>query len=139
VLSIPVAPDGPGTPFATPGLVVLDALRLLVLVLGLLNLGLKPWLFRRSCTPGQVARFASLGLLAIIAMTISLEHLGDDANWRLFLVLVAMILNTWGNYSFLRYEQPTIIRPDRKITAQRDEVDLRKANEDRRRFRDRTG
>lgn len=132
---VPIAPDGPGTPFGSPILCVIDSLRLIVLILGLLNLCMKPWLFHRCKTPGQMVRFACLGLLAVVAMTVELEHLGDTANWRLFLVLVAMIMNTWGNYSFLRYEIPTQVRPDPRITARRDSEPRKVADEDRERFR----
>lgn len=134
--TVPVAPEGPGTPFGTPGLIVIDSLRLLVIVLGLVNLVLKPWLFRRCCAPGQFARFATIGMLAVVAMSIEVEHLGDFANWRLFFLLVAMIVNTWANYSFLRYEEPSQILPDRKVVAERDEERLRQAQRDRERFRD---
>jgi hypothetical protein len=137
--TVPVAPEGPGTPFGTPGLIVFDSLRVLVFVLGLLNLALKPWLFRRCDAPGQVARIAALGMLSVVGMSVELEHLGDYANWRLFFVLVAMVINTWGNYSLLRYEAPAQILPDRKIAARRDAERLRKANEDRQRFHGGTG
>lgn len=132
--SIPVAPLGPGTPFGTPALIVFDCLRLAVIVLGLVNLGLKPWLFRRCAAPGQMARMAALGMLSVVAMTIEIEHLGDYPNWRLFFALVAMIVNTWGNYSFLRYEAPSQIVADRRLAAQRDVEKLRELHEERQQF-----
>lgn len=132
--SIPVAPEGPGTPFATPGLIFIDSLRVLVVVLVIACLCMKPWMFKKACTPGQIIRFIVIAMLSVVGMTIELEHIGDYANWRLFFVLVAMILNTWGNYSFLRYETPGEFRPDKKTLAARDAAELRAADEDRQRF-----
>lgn len=86
------APAGPGTPFATPALAVLDTLRLLLSVAALSIV----WFTVRSAAARWVparqrARYAALGLFAAATVGTELAHLGDAAHYRLLLNLAGVL------------------------------------------------
>jgi hypothetical protein len=104
--SLFAAPNGPDMPFGTPALIVLDSLRMLILVLGVFVILMTPaCMIRSRLSGGQLMRFFSLGLFVVIAITTEYSHIGDYANFRLVLNIIAAITAAWGVWSLFRYEE----------------------------------
>lgn len=99
-------PSGPSTPFGTPGLDVLDSLRVAVMVAAAVAVVLTVVLVRRACTAGQIVRFTSSAGLAVVAAATEVEHLGDDGNWRLIVAFMSLTALAWGNWSAFAMEAP---------------------------------
>lgn len=104
------APSGPGTPFATITLVILDTARVAIIVLGLMAFITAPFAMAKAYLPGQQIRLLVLALFVISAVGTELEHLGDYANWRLIINMLAVVGSAWGQWSFFKFELPTQIK-----------------------------
>ena len=83
------APNGPGTPFATPELALSDSLRLLVLLSLLYRLPGTLRLIRVALTTQQRYRMVALGLFMVMVVLSEIAHLGNEPNYQLLLALVA--------------------------------------------------
>lgn len=93
-------PQGPGTPFGTPLLILLDTFRVFVMVVGLGLAAVTPYAaFTRSMNRGQLIWLASLALYAGAASGTELAHLGDYAHWTLVLNVSAGLLGALGMWS----------------------------------------
>lgn len=99
-------PPGPSTPFATPGLAVLDSVRVAAWVAAAVAVGLTVLLVRRACTAGQIVRFTASAGLAVVAADVEVEHLGDLGNWRLIVGFMSLAALAWGNWSAYAMESP---------------------------------
>lgn len=113
-------PQGPSTPFATPELAVLDALRVVAIAAAAAVLLSTVLLLirHRTRTPGQRARFIASAGLALVAASVEYEHLGDLGNWRLIIGLMSLMALAWGNWSALLMESPTLPRWNRRGAAE---------------------
>ncbi len=102
------SPQGPGDPFGTPILIVVDVARIVVVVaaLGVVVTSIVDALRRPVASP-QAARFIGLSAFALSAATTELAHLGDFASFRLPLNIIGCGLCLWGNVHFLRATRPT--------------------------------
>jgi hypothetical protein len=101
------APDGPSTPFATPGLIVLDSIRVIVILVSLAYAVTVPTIaYRADGAIGQSLRHLGSSLLALGAAGTEFEHLGDYANYRLALFFAAAVFMGWGLYAMFKYEDP---------------------------------
>lgn len=104
-------PQGPSTPFGNPELVVYDSLRVVCITAAVIIVGVAVFVVARRGRPiGQKVRYAASAGLAVIPVSVEIEHFGDYANWRLITALVALMAMAWGNYAGVRYEGPTQIR-----------------------------
>lgn len=97
-------PSGPDTPWGNPTLCVLDTLRLIIIVLGLLCLLDTPRLIYLSTVLGQRIRILACTLFSIVAILTEYNHIGDYAHWRLAVNLIATVCMSWGYWSFQRWE-----------------------------------
>lgn len=104
--SLLCSPDGPDTPFAWGVIGLADAGRFVCIIAGLLAILATPGAIRRCHTLGQHARFVSLALLVVVAVTTETEHIGDYPSYRLILNMAAAIAAACGLWSF-RSETPT--------------------------------
>lgn len=98
-------PNGPDTPFAE-GVLILDLLRCLIMVFAAFTVVGSVLTVASAPALSQKIRFAALVVLMTIVALTELAHLGDRANWRLALSLIATGLAAWGIWAYLRYETP---------------------------------
>jgi hypothetical protein len=101
-----IAPDGPSTPFGSTGLAIVDTIRIVVIVASIFVLVLVPVIAYVSRNFGATTRTICMGMLAFIAASLEYEHLGDNANWRLPISVLATVGAAWGMWSFFRFEHP---------------------------------
>lgn len=99
------APGGPDHPFGTPYVAFLDSLRVLCWVGGLILICTLPWFMAKATTIGQRVRFLGTALYAITVVGTELVHLGDYANYRLFVNLTAVIVSLYGLWEFLKRDR----------------------------------
>lgn len=99
-------PHGPGTPFASPLLVVLDSLRVLCALGGLAIVIALLRSIRWANTPGQRSRLVALGLFGLVVVNTEAVHLGDYPSIRLPLTLAAVAFSVHGMWSIFRQEAP---------------------------------
>jgi hypothetical protein len=99
-------PQGPSTPFGAPRLVVFDSLRVICVVAAVVAAALAVAILRRRMVPGQRSRFLALTGFSAVVIGVEIEHLGDDANWRLIVAIASTLAAAWGNYSAYRMEAP---------------------------------
>lgn len=99
-------PAGPGTPFE--GMLILpDTLRAVAITLAAAGIVLLTVSIRRAANFSKQMRFGSLLLFSLLTASIEIEHLGDMANWRLGVVLIALIWQTLAVIAFLRESTPS--------------------------------
>lgn len=89
------APDEPGTPFAA-AVIWFDLVRVLAIGGGLVLLVGCLVAMRGVLDRQQAARFVALGGFAAICIGTEVEHLGDVANYRLFITAAAVAVGLWG-------------------------------------------
>ena len=107
------APEGPSTPFVGD-LLVFDSMRLVVLamcvVILILSIGAA---FDKHGTLGQKARLiAGASVFFFYVGGTEIEHLGDYANWRLYIGFLTAAAMTWGMWSYYKFERPAELRID---------------------------
>jgi hypothetical protein len=98
-------PVGPDTPFAD-GVLILDLLRCLIVAFAVFTVVGSVLTIASAPALSQKIRFAAMVVLMVIVALTELGHLGDYANWRLALSLIATGLAAWGTWAYLRYETP---------------------------------
>lgn len=98
------APGGPNTPWGNLAIAVLDTLRVIICIFAFMILGLTPSTIKRANTVGQRSRLLGAGLYAIVAVLTEYNHIGDYANWRLVVNLVATACIAWGYWSAIFWE-----------------------------------
>lgn len=108
------APNGPGTPFATPTLVVFDATRVFIIISAFAIAALTPFVTIRTIRARhQRAGMWGLVCYALVSAGTEYDHLGDLANYRLALFAVANALALWRLWGMLR----TVTRADATSSA----------------------
>jgi hypothetical protein len=101
------APDGPSTPFATPALILLDSIRVVIILVSIAYAVTVPTIaYRSDGAIGQTLRHLGSSLLALGAAITELEHMGDYANIRIALFFAAAVFMGWGLYAMFKYEEP---------------------------------
>lgn len=90
------APNGPGTPFGTPGLVWIDSLRVLTMLVGMAVIVWTPRLVMQAPAFGQQCRLASQAMFCLIVIGTEVDHMGDYAHYRLYVSFVAVALMLYG-------------------------------------------
>lgn len=113
------APSGPGTPFATPELAVVDTIRCFVLGVGIIVFFASIHAMFLTKTIGQIARLATLVVFLSSSMLTEFDHFGDYAHYRLYLHMIATIIAAWGTFSFFRFEKPATVRPASELDMHR--------------------
>lgn len=106
------SPDGPGTPFASPWLAVMDVLRVSTIAASVLLMVLS-MIAARQVGPQQAARFAALAFFALTVGITEIEHLGDWPSPRLPLNAAGALLGVYGVWRFCRDQRTTQDRPTR--------------------------
>lgn len=104
-VAIVCSPNGPGTPFGSPILVLFDTLRFLCIVSCLVTLAMTPKVYHLLNTSGQRARVHALILFMLQGITTESEHLGDYASARLAFNLAAAGWALYGMWQ-MRREYP---------------------------------
>ena len=99
-----VGPSGPNKPWGNDTLVVLDSLRLLIMILGVMILLSTPMIIHRATVLGQKVRILGCSLFSLVAILTEYNHFGDYAHWRLAVNLIATVCTAWGYWSFQRWE-----------------------------------
>ncbi len=99
-------PNGPSTPFATGDLMIIDSVRVVIMLGAAAIIALSVPALRRATWPGQMIRMSALIPLAVLVISIQIEHLGDGPSWRNPLALIGVWYAAYGLWLFLRYEQP---------------------------------
>jgi hypothetical protein len=62
--------------------------------------------------PGHRARLFGVAVVFVLYVAgTEVEHLGDYANWRLYVGLIASVSSAWGSWAYFKYENPPSIRP----------------------------
>lgn len=104
------SPNGPHTPFSSTSLAIVDTIRIIVLVLGVLTLAVSPFAMAKARLPGQQVRLLVLALFTFSAIATEITHVGDYASWRLIVNTLAVAGAIWGQWSFFKFELPTQIK-----------------------------
>lgn len=90
------APTGPGTPFATPLLVVADSVRLLLVLIAVGVLIRTPSMVRDALTQLQAQRLIGIGLFALTIGFAQIYQFGDWPTYRTVMITAAMIYTAFG-------------------------------------------
>lgn len=98
------SPQGPDTPFGSPGMVIMDLLRILIVILAILIAVMAPIILHRMRTIGQRARILGCTGLCFMAAINEYRHLGDYTSWRFAVDLVCVVAVAWGYYSAIEWE-----------------------------------
>lgn len=99
-------PEGPGTPFGSPLLVVVDTLRVLCVLAGLAVALVMPHVLRTVDDWGQALRFAALAGFYLVSIDSRFEHLGDHPSMRMLFDVAAVTAGAVGIWSYLYREGP---------------------------------
>ena len=102
---------GPGTPFATPLLIISDIVRTLGVIGGFTVILLLPAAMAKVRTGGQWARFIALGLFALTLTNGNAHHFGDTPTIGTVLGFAGVGFAIYGMIRFWR-ELPTRQRPE---------------------------
>lgn len=89
-------PVGPGTPFATPLLVALDSVRIVIFALGLYVLVKSIGAVYSVRNPHQRAIYLGLAITAFSVLGTEADRLGDDAHYQLLLHVAFAATSTYG-------------------------------------------
>lgn len=103
------SPEGPSTPFGSGLLVVLDTVRVLCVIVGIVVVVTAPRVVLRIQHWGQALRFAALAGFCLVAIDTRIEHLGDWPSVRLLVDVASTVAAAAGLWSYLYREQS---RPD---------------------------
>lgn len=98
--------------FDSPGMVVLDSLRILLGGGGLFLAAYQVRMVRVSQTPGQRARFVAVGVALLVLSGSRLQNLGEPLVWQIVANAVVVALLGYGTWQFARHETPTQLRGD---------------------------
>jgi hypothetical protein len=90
------APSGPGTPFGSFVLILVDCLRILTMLIGMAVIVWTPRLVLESPALGQQCRLASQAMFALIVIGTEIDHMGDYAHYRLYVSFIAVALMLFG-------------------------------------------
>lgn len=104
------APDGPSDPFGTPLLVVLDLIRVVVYIASFVIVVMVPKLIREVEHGYQRTGLAAFALVAFVAATTEIDHLGDYGHIRLFMNVAAVLFAVHAVTGF---------RTQRRVAVQR--------------------
>jgi hypothetical protein len=108
------APEGPNEPFAQPVLIWLDGFRILVMIMGVLLVVWTPSLILQARAVGQQARLLGQGIFSLIVIGTEVDHIGDYANYRLFLSFLGIAIMLWGTRR-LSVETSPRTRPEHRM------------------------
>lgn len=97
-------PFGPGDPFGTTILAILDSLRVGVATVGLLTVLICVPALLMTWSITQKFRIASIGLFSVYVSLTEIQRIGDYANWRLILGTVCVIWAFSSLIAFIQYE-----------------------------------
>jgi len=104
-------PDGPNT-FMGDGVQLFDLLRLLIFAAcG----AIAYYTFKAANEPTSTVgnKLRLFGVMIVFILYVAgteIEHLGDYANWRLFVGFLASVSTAWGSWAYFKYESPPTIR-----------------------------
>jgi len=113
--SLVYAPNGPGTPFATLTLVILDTIRLFIIVSAFAIAALTPYVTIRTIrTRHQRAGMWGLVCYALVSAGTEYDHLGDLANYRLVLFAIANALALWRLWGMLHHHGAPVRTPSHR-------------------------
>jgi hypothetical protein len=90
------APAGPGTPFGTTGLILIDSLRIITMLIGMVVIVWTPRLVLQAPSIGQQCRLASQAMFCLIVIGTEVDHMGDYAHYRLYVSFFAVVLMLYG-------------------------------------------
>lgn len=94
--------DGPGTPFATPLLIVSDIVRTMSVIAGFIIIVCTPVAIAKTTTRSQYARFIGLALFVVALTNSNAHHFGDNPNVGSVLGFAAIGFCLYGLMVYLR-------------------------------------
>jgi hypothetical protein len=97
-------PSGPDDPFGNPTIVVLDCLRILIVLCGVLTVLLTIPALPMTWSITQKYRIGCIALFSIYVSMTEIQRIGDYANWRLLLGAVCSIWAVSSMFAFIRFE-----------------------------------
>lgn len=95
-------PGGPGTPFGSPVLAVLDTVRVVLWLLCVFIIGKALVAVFALRTLRQRAIYLAMSAGAFAALGTEVDHLGDYAHYRLALLFVFGVAGAWGLFRIER-------------------------------------
>lgn len=97
-------PNQPGLPFSNGTIAVLDCIRLLIVLCGVLTILLAIPALPMTWNLTQKYRLGCIALFSVYVSLTEIQRLGDYANWRLLLGAFCSIWAAIALFSFIRFE-----------------------------------
>jgi amino acid transporter len=101
------SPTGPTTPWASPELSILDALRIGYLAHIAFMCLISITVVNKCETLGQKLRMLFLLGWCILGAVAEIGHFGDFVNWIFIIKWLLALGASWSYWSFIKYESPS--------------------------------